>query len=330
MRLCTLEIRSDLGRQNRLGLILSDNILDLNFVTAWRLAADGYTFAREMAEALVPSSMLRFIQGGRRALDEAHITFDRWTAERPDTGPNEETLLYPRDEVRLVTPLPNPPSLRDFYTFEKHVQLGFAKRGESIPAEWYEMPVYYKGATHNLLGTESDVEWPSFTEKFDYELELVAVMGKGGRDIAAAGAAAHIFGYSVMNDFSARDVQRKEMKVRLGPAKGKDWATAIGPWIVTADEIPRPQELAMTARVNGELWSAGNSRDMRWSFSQIIEFLSAGDEVRPGDLIGSGTVGSGSGMEIDRWVSPGDLMELEIERIGVLRNRVVKQTVATP
>ncbi len=328
MRLCTIEIRSNLGRQRRLGLILSDSVLDLNFATAWRLAADGYTFAQEMADALVPGSMLRFIQAGSRALDQAQITFERWTAARPETGPNEEMLLNPRDEVRLVTPLPNPPSLRDFYTFEKHVQLGFAKRGESIPAEWYEMPVYYKGATHNLLGTEADVEWPSFTEKFDYELELVAVMGKGGRDLTAANAGAHIFGYTIMNDFSARDIQRKEMKVRLGPAKGKDWATAIGPWIVTADEIPNPQELAMTARINGELWSAGNSSDMRWTFPQIIEFLSEGDEVLPGDLIGSGTVGTGSGMEIDRWVCPGDLMELEIERIGVLRNRVIKHAAA--
>lgn len=324
MRLCTIEIRSNLGRRKRLGLILSESILDLNFATAWRLAADGHTFAQEMADALVPSSMLRFIQGGSTALNEAQITFERWMAQRPEDGPNEETLLYPRDEVRLVTPLPNPPSLRDFYTFEKHVQLGFAKRGESIPAEWYEMPVYYKGATHNLLGTEADVQWPPFTEKFDYELELVAVMGKRGRDIKAANAASHIFGYAVMNDFSARDVQRKEMKVRLGPAKGKDWATAIGPWIVTTDEIPNAQNLAMTARVNGELWSSGNSSDMRWTFEQIVEFLSNGDEVQAGDMIGSGTVGTGSGMEIDRWVKSGDLMELEVERIGVLRNTVVK------
>jgi 2-keto-4-pentenoate hydratase/2-oxohepta-3-ene-1,7-dioic acid hydratase in catechol pathway len=313
-----------MGLQQRLGLILSESILDLNFATAWRLAADGYTFAQEMADALVPSSMLRFIQGGTIALNEAQVTFERWCVHRPEDGPSEETLLYPRDEVRMVAPLLNPPSLRDFYTFEKHAQMGFAKRGESIPSEWYEMPVYYKSATHNLLGTEADVEWPPFTEKFDYELELVAVIGKRGRDIKAENAPNHIFGYSVMNDFSARDVQRKEMKVRLGPAKGKDWATAIGPWIVTADEIPNPQSLAMTARVNGELWSSGNSSDMRWTFAQIIEFLSAGDEVRPGDLIASGTVGTGSGMEIDRWVSPGDLMELEIERIGVLRNRVIR------
>ena len=137
------------------------------------------------------------------------------------------------------------------------------------------MPTYYKCATHGLLGSETDVRWPSFTERFDYELELAAVLGTGGSNVPASKASDLIFGYTVMNDFSARDVQRREMQVRLGPAKGKDWATALGPWIVTADEIADPRNLEMTARINGELWSSGNSRDMRWSFEQMIEFLSS-------------------------------------------------------
>ncbi len=129
-----------------------------------------------------------------------------------------------------------------------------------------------------------------------------------------------------MNDFSARDIQRKEMSVRLGPAKGKDWATGLGPWLVTTDEIGDPYKLEMTARVNGEVWSRGNSSTIYWKFEQMIEFLTADDTIYAGDIIGSGTVGSGCGLELDRWVQPGDVIELEIENIGVLRNRVVKRS----
>src|SRR5207249_8982967 len=150
-------------------------------------------------------------------------------------GIREETLLYSRGEVKLEAPLPNPTSLRDFYAFEEHVKKGFEKRGEPMPREWYEMPVYYKGAHQNIIGTDQDVLWPSFTEKFDYELELAAVIGKEGRNIKAEQARDYIAGFTVMNDFSARDVQRREMKVRLGPAKGKDWCTAIGPVLVTPE-----------------------------------------------------------------------------------------------
>jgi 2-keto-4-pentenoate hydratase/2-oxohepta-3-ene-1,7-dioic acid hydratase in catechol pathway len=268
--------------------------------------------------------MMGFIQGGGRSLEEANLTFDRWSADRPEIGPDDETLLFPRDEVRLVTPLPDPPSLVDFFTFEESVKAGFAIRGESAPREWYETPIYHRCATHNLLGTEVDVEWPSFTSKFDYELELAAVIGRRGRNVPATAAEDWIFGYTIMNDFTARDLEMKEMKLRLGPAKCKGWATALGPWIVTRDEIPDARGLAMTARVNGELWSSGLSGDLHWPFEQMIEYLSLDDDVLPGDVIGSGALSGGSGRDLDRWVRPDDLMELEIEHIGVLRNRVIK------
>ena len=127
-----------------------------------------------------------------------------------------------------------------------------------------------------------------------------------------------------MNDFSARDIQRKEMRVRLGPAKGKDWCTALGPYLVTPDEVGDPYSLDMTAKVNGETWSQGNSSSIYWKFEQMIAFLSRDDMILPGDVIGSGTVGSGCGLELDRWVQPGDVMELTIEKIGTLRNRVTQ------
>jgi len=317
VKLCTFEIRTHLGRHQRLGAVLDAGILDLNFACAARLKS------QKLADALAPANMREFLEGEASAMDAARETIEFFERERPERGMNDETLLHAAGEVKLRTPLPNPASLRDFYAFEAHVKKGFEKRGEPMPAEWYQIPVYYKSGHHNIIGTDEDVHWPSFTEKFDYELELAAVIGKRGRDIPAERAAEYIAGFMVMNDFSARDIQRQEMKVRLGPAKGKDWCTALGPYLVTANEIGDAYSLRMTARVNGELWSEGNSGSIYWKFEQMIEFLSKDDTIYPGDVIGSGTVGTGCGLELDRWVKRGDVMELEIEKIGVLRNRVV-------
>jgi 2-keto-4-pentenoate hydratase/2-oxohepta-3-ene-1,7-dioic acid hydratase in catechol pathway len=259
--------------------------------------------------------MRSFLEAG--AMDRARECLD---AE--GLGLNDETLVYTPDSVRLLAPLPNPASVRDFYAFEAHVKKGFEKRGEPMPQEWYEMPVYYKSGHHNILGHDDDVLWPSFTERFDYELELAAVIGREGGNVQARDARGYIAGFTIMNDFSARDIQRREMKVRLGPAKGKDWATALGPVLVTTDEIGDPYSLEMVARVNGEEWSRGNSATIYHSFEKMIEFLTLDDRMVPGDVLGSGTVGTGCGLELDRWVRPGDVIELEIEKIGVLRNHV--------
>jgi 2-keto-4-pentenoate hydratase/2-oxohepta-3-ene-1,7-dioic acid hydratase in catechol pathway len=306
-----------MGRHRRLGAVLSAGILDLNFACAARLQS------HKLAAAILPGNMREFLEGESRAMTATGDTIAWFERERVERGPNDETLVYAPGEVKLLAPLPNPASVRDFYAFEAHVKKGFEKRGEPMPAEWYQIPVYYKSGHHNIIGTDEDVLWPSFTQKFDYELELAAVIGKRGRNIPAAQAAEYIAGFTVMNDFSARDIQRQEMKVRLGPAKGKDWSTALGPFLVTPDEIVDPYNLRMTARINGELWSEGNSGSIYWKFEQMIEFLSKDDTVYPGDVIGSGTVGTGCGLELDRWVKRGDVMELEIEKIGVLRNRVV-------
>ncbi len=313
MKLCTFEVRTHLGRHQRLGAITPDGIVDLNFACA------ALTGSYKQADVLVPASMREFLEYGSMAAARQAV------AERvADRGSNDETILYIPEQVRLLAPIPNPASLRDFFAFEAHVKTGFDKRGEPMPKEWYEIPVYYKGGHHNIIGTDTDVLWPSFTQKFDYELELAAVIGKKGSNIKAGDARDYIAGFTVMNDFSARDIQRKEMSVRLGPAKGKDWATGLGPWLVTTDEIGDPYGLEMTARVNGEVWSRGNSASIYWKFEQMIEFLTRDDTVFPGDVIGSGTVGTGCGLELDRWVQPDDVIELEIEKIGVLRNRVVK------
>jgi 2-keto-4-pentenoate hydratase/2-oxohepta-3-ene-1,7-dioic acid hydratase in catechol pathway len=318
MKLCTFEVRTHLGRHRRLGAVDGDGVVDLHFAVAHSLGSD------RLAQALVPPSMLGLLEGGAEAMQAAQQALDALPPEIR-TGKNDETLRYHWDEVRLLTPLPNPRSLRDFYAFEAHVKRGFEKRGEPMPKEWYEIPVYYQTGHHNLIGSGEEVLWPSFTQRFDYELELAAIIGHEGRNIPAARAREYIAGYTILNDFSARDIQRREMKVRLGPAKGKHWCSALGPWMVTADEIGDPYALTMTARINGEEWSRGNSGDIFWKFEQMIEFLSQDDTICPGDILGSGTVGTGCGLELDRWVQPGDQMELEIEKIGVLRNRVVRK-----
>ncbi len=323
MRLCTFEIRTHLGRHQRLGVVLGAGILDLNFACASRLAASGEPQPQRLANAFVPAGMREFLEGGSPAMTAAREAIAFFERTSPERGPNDETLLHPKGDVKLLTPLPNPASLRDFFAFEQHVRMAFGKGGAPVPAEWYQIPVYYKSGHHNLIGTDAEVPWPSFTQKFDYELELAAVIGKRGSDIPVNRAAEYIAGFTVMNDFSARDMQRQEMKVKLGPAKGKDWCTALGPWLVTSDEIGDPYKLRMTARINGELWSEGNSGAMYWKFEQMIAFLSQDDTIFPGDIIGSGTVGTGCGLELDRWVRRGDLIELEIENIGVLRNRIV-------
>jgi 2-keto-4-pentenoate hydratase/2-oxohepta-3-ene-1,7-dioic acid hydratase in catechol pathway len=320
MKLCTFEVRTHLGRHRRLGAVISRGIADLNFAFAAHLRERGEVRPHKLANVLLPSDMLEFLEAGPTAMSSARQALQSLSGKR---GPNDETLVYAPEEVKMLAPLPKPASLRDFYAFEGHVKKGFEKRGEPMPQEWYEMPVYYKSGHHNIIGTGEDVRWPSFTDKFDYELELAAVIGKEGTNISAEKASEHIAGFTVMNDFSARDIQRKEMKVRLGPAKAKDWCTALGPYLVTADEIGDPYNLEMTARINGEPWSKGNSGSIYWKFEQMIEFLSRDDTIYPGDVIGSGTVGTGCGLELDRWVKRGDVMELEIEKIGVLRNRVV-------
>ncbi len=323
MRLCTFEIETPLGRARRLGVVAGSGVIDLNLAGAAMLAWRGEPRPEKLAAVVLPDNMLEFLEEGLTAVRyaaDALSAFQAGLREPPGGG----RMFHDRAAVRLLAPLPDPPSLRDFFAFEEHVKAGFERRGEPMPQEWYEMPVYYKGGHRNIIGPDADALWPSFTEKFDYELELAAVIGRKGHNVALDEAADYIAGYTVMNDFSARDIQRREMKVRLGPAKGKDWCTALGPWMVTADEIPDPYDLRMTARVNGEVWSEGNSRGMQWRFEEMIEFLTRDDTIYPGDVIGSGTVGRGCGMELDRWVQPGDVIELEIEGIGVLRNRVVR------
>ena len=239
------------------------------------------------------------------------------------------------DEVKFLSPI-KPYTLRDGYAFEQHVATANKNRGREVPEEWYQFPVFYFTNPNAVFGHEDEIPYPHYTNAMDYELEIAAVIGKGGMNIKAEDAQDHIFGYTIFNDWSARDVQRKEMAVGLGPAKGKDFASAFGPVIVTHEAIadrstgcPGVYNLEMTARINGKEFSRGNFKDMHWSFGEIIARVSDSVMLHPGDVIGSGTVGTGCLLELTKfqgpWLNEGDTVELEVERIGILRNTVGKK-----
>jgi 2-keto-4-pentenoate hydratase/2-oxohepta-3-ene-1,7-dioic acid hydratase in catechol pathway len=324
VKLISFQVATPVGIFTRVGALYNARIVDLNMAHAARLAADNEPQARRLADAQVPASMLEFLEGGLSTMGAARRALGYvGQGELSVAGPNGETVLYELADVRVSAPLPNPPSLRDFIAFEEHIAATSKRRGQPIPPEWYKAPVYYKGNHRTIIGPDQELLWPLGTEKLDYELELACVIGRRGIDIPERDAQEYIAGYTIMNDFSARDIQFQEMACRLGPAKGKDFATAIGPCIVTPDEIPDIAALQMIARVNGEVWSKERFGTIHWSFAQMIEHVSRDEAIYPGDLFGSGTVGGGCGLEFDRYLKPGDIVELEIQPIGVLRTKVV-------
>jgi fumarylacetoacetate (FAA) hydrolase len=227
---------------------------------------------------------------------------------------------FPLAGVGLLAPIPEPPAVRDFYAFERHIATTRRDRGADVPPEWYEIPVFYFSNPAAIFGPDADVPYPAGTEMLDYELEVAAVIGAGGR----------IAGFTVMNDWSARDLQRREARVGLGPAKGKDFATSLGPVLVTVDEFDG-QKAAMVARVNGEGRSLGDLADIHYPWGRLVAQAAANTVLRPGDVIGSGTVGTGCILEHGdgRWLRPGDVVELEVEHIGVLRNTVGPRPLTT-
>ena len=272
--------------------------------------------------------MLALVDGGAPALSEAQALA---------RAPRATVAL---DSVRLLAPVPEPRQMRDFLCFEQHLRQARANRhlfgvgGQpsdpakvEVPKVWYEQPIYYKCNRFSVIGTGQDVLWPRYCKMLDYELEFGIFLGRGGKNIAREQARGHIFGYCIFNDMSARDAQMREMAGQLGPAKGKDFDTGniLGPWLVTADEIADPYDLAMVARVNGEEWSRGSSGTMQHKFEDILAHASSEETLHAGEFFGSGTVGNGCGLERGRFLKAGDVIELEITGLGTLRNRVVAQ-----
>ncbi len=224
--------------------------------------------------------------------------------------------------ARLRAPL-RPRTLRDFLAFEGHLLNAFKNLGREIPPEWYEVPAYYKGLPDTVIGPDEEVPWPSYSSQLDHELELAVVIGRSGKNITAENALTHVFGYTIWNDMSARDTQRRELPIGMGPGKAKDWdgSNVLGPCVVTPDEID-PGNINLSVKVNGEVWGSDNTRNMHHSFATMIEYASRDLTLRPGEVFGSGTAATGSGLELDRWLQPGDVIEMEAEGIGILRNRI--------
>ncbi len=285
-----------------------------------------------------PGTLLSLIQhpGSAALLAELRALHAAVLAGQPALLRGHPRRVLPLPAVRLTAPLRRPATLRDFYAFEQHVKTANENRGREVPPQWYEIPVFYFSNPNSVYGPGDTIPYPSRSSALDYELEVACVIGKEGRDIKAEDAETYITGYMIFNDWSARDVQRQEMAVGLGPAKGKDFASSCGPYLVTPDALadrhtgrPGVYDLAMIARVNGVETSRGNWKDLHWSFGDMLARASEGVTLYPGDVIGSGTVGTGCLLETTRgqgpYLQPGDVVELEIERLGVLRNTVGEQ-----
>lgn len=281
------------------------------------------------------ATMLSLIDAGDAGLAEARALLS--DAER--TGAHCDPL----DTVTLLAPIPVPPQIRDFSVFPAHIvqaptgmkKLAAALSGEPIPeiepgdvpAVYKAQPIYYFTNRFSVVGPETTVTWPRYSTYMDFEIELAVVLGKGGKDISVEAAGGHIFGYTIFNDFSARDAQLVEMGGMLGPAKGKSFhaGNAMGPFLVTRDEIPDVGALKASVRINGQPFMADDCSAMLHSFEEMIAFVSRDETLHAGEIFGSGTVGNGCGLEHFTFLADGDVVELEIDAIGVLRNTVVRQ-----
>lgn len=313
---------------------------DVGGVVVDLLAAHGWAVAEKgLADRHLPGSLIEIL---RRWQDDAFYVESILNLLDSENAialrsPDRQPVGIAAGNTRLTSPLPRPLTFRDFYAFEEHVRNGMALRGRDVRKQWYDMPVFYFSNINSFYGHDEKVPRPSYTERLDYELEVACVIGKGGVNIPAAEAGDHIAGYTILNDWSARDIQLQEMAVGLGPAKGKDFANSLGPALVTPDELADKQvgegadtryDLEMVARVNGKQRSHGNFKDIYWTFAQMIEHASRDVYLYPGEVLGSGTVGTGclleqGAEESGDWLKPGDVVELEIERLGVLKNQVV-------
>ena len=309
--------------EERLGILVGEEVIDL-------ARASG-----ELGTPL-PNDIIAFLRLGSPAMEAAHKVEARSADHRAFLG---SQARVPFARVKLLAPVPRPTSMRDGYAFRQHVEAARRNRGVEMIPEFDLFPVFYFTNHQAVIGPGPVEVMPEHLNRLDYELEAAIVIGKQGRNIKATEADEYIAGYTIMNDWSARALQMEEMKLSLGPAKGKDFATAIGPWLVTRDELAArriPSErgerydLTMTASLNGKELSRGNLKDMSWTFAEIIERASYGVTLFPGDLIGSGTVGTGCLLELNGskiinnlWVKAGDTVTCAIEELGELTNTVV-------
>jgi 2-keto-4-pentenoate hydratase/2-oxohepta-3-ene-1,7-dioic acid hydratase in catechol pathway len=323
MKLATFEIVTPAGPLRRIGAAIDGRLVDFAAAFAAHLdRADAGSDAQRLAGDLFPPDMVLFLGSGALGRHMAEQAIEA-SARTPEAFGARTS--YAIGEVRLLAPVARPRVMRDFLTFEGHMKQASRAlgRGDQVPALWYEVPAYYKGDPDTVVGPDAPVPVPRYCQQFDFELELGMVIGRRGKDIPKSEAAHYIGGYTIWNDFSARDQQMREGPLGMGPGKAKDFdaGNAVGPYLVTPDELD-PDNLKMIARVNGEVWTDSTSAGRQFSFADLIAHVSQSETIYPGELWGSGTVTSGSGLELGKWLQPGDVVELEVEGIGTLRNRV--------
>jgi 2-keto-4-pentenoate hydratase/2-oxohepta-3-ene-1,7-dioic acid hydratase in catechol pathway len=277
----------------------------------------------------VATEMVAFFSSGAtgmelagRALEVARDRRDRGDALTDSAGAG---VVHPVGDVRLLAPVPRPRRIRDYLTYTEHA----AGSGLAVPAAFEAMPICYKCNVETVIGPDEPLLWPSYTDQLDFELELGFFSSGGGRDLTPQEAQQRIAGVTIFNDVSARDVQFFEMSLTIGPSKGKDFCTAMGPCVLTMDEVDE-WSIQMSARVNGEVWASGTTEHRQFSFAEVLAWASLDEEVYPGEFFGLGTVGGGCGLELDRWIQPGDVVELEASGVGVLRNQVGEKQVRRP
>ena len=313
MKLATFSTPTD--SSPRVGVVTGDGSAIVDLAVALSQTGFDPTVARSMQDV---------IEGGQACLAAIRTAIALYADDPIAIG-----------VVKLHAPLPRPVQIRDCMCFEEHLvgssQAAMRMFGLTEPSErsrkMHEIfklrPIYYKANRMAVVGPDTAVHWPSYSKIMDYELEMGCVIGKTGRNISRDDARAHIFGFMIFNDFSARDTQGMEMESGLGPSKSKDFdgANAMGPWIVTIDEF-YPDSAVMTVRVNGEVRSVGNSSSMTVKFEDLIAFISTSETLHAGEILGSGTVGGGCGLEAGKLLADGDVIELEVEGIGTLRNTV--------
>jgi len=327
MKVCMYKRQTELGTFNRLGLFFNDStIIDVNLLWKAHYEMKNYYNPGDKAYQVAPYTLSKLLKNNDqsiRFLKESLDLFKDLTKKGILHTLDKGYFSFDLKDDKAVTLGNSIDSIncyRDFYIHELHVKKGFEKRKEPVPEAWYEMPVYYKGPTTGFIGNDDIIPWPKYTKKLDYELELGCIIGKKGKNISRDKAGDYIFGFTIFNDISARDIQKKEMSVRLGPSKGKDFCSVVGPVIVTSDELGIEPNLKMRAYINDELWSEGQSGDGHYSWAEMIEFASKEEYLLPTDFLGSGTVGTGCGLELDKWIQPGDLVKFEIEKLGTLKN----------
>lgn len=306
------------------------------------LLVNGFLFDTDNLHPNLPVTMTMFLNYWEDVFPLAH-SINKSLVE----GTNRYRAI-PLEEAELLAPVPNPTSCRDAYAFRKHVAAARRNRNAEMIPEFDQFPVFYFTNHNSITGPGEIICMPDHLKKLDFELEVAIVICKPGKNIKAAEADEYIGGYMIMNDFSARTLQSEEMKLNLGPSKGKDFATAMGPWLVTPDELQdfeilhkenhtgATYNLKMTCKVNGVQVSEGNFADMDWTFAEIIERASYGVQLFAGDVIGSGTIGSGCFLELngtgklkdpnykEQWLNEGDEIEMEVEGLGILKNTIVK------